>query len=349
MAGSDCTLSWQQQVRADLVRVLSQMQSTISFQLSGALQNDLSAVFSGHEQLGVLLLLCLGLNVAEIYKADVALPRGVLVVQTGQSVLGVLSSVRGWARGSEAQVAMGFLINTFALCLPSLLGVVSPGLVAMDYVQNAISVYLFQYATTSRELLATTDFGTSPVVFCILALALSSYFHSTTMLCKRLGESVIHLYSYVFRAWHMLLIDWLLRSITASSAGAPQQLRVLLPLLLVVAVDELRLARVGTLRDVRSYTVFRVAGELQRLGMLSSDSTGCLAGALLVLCTRSVLSVLRLRARVLDSLSQIVFVSCVNVLVQDVTTDSQDYEPEIRILRSSFLFVLAHGLQTLFV
>jgi hypothetical protein len=83
--------------------------------------------------------------------------------------------------------------------------------------------------------------------------------------------------------------------------------------------------------------------------MLSSDSTGCLAGALLVLCTRSVLSVLRLRARVLDSLSQIVFVSCVNVLVQDVTTDSQDYEPEIRILRSSFLFVLAHGLQTLFV
>jgi len=327
--------AWAADVRGDVERVLQQLQAIVSFQLAGALQRSLDVLLSAPEQLGVLVLLWVCVRAATMWKADVAVARSVLVVQAGQSVLRVLSTASGWAAGSAAQVAIGLLANTVALCLPSLLAVVVPRLVATDYVQNAISVYLFQYATVSRELLVRVDFGVSPAVFCMLALALSERVPSAP-----------HLYKHVFQAWHMLLVDWLLRVVAADAAGLPHLLQVALLLMIVIFVDELGLARVGALRDVRGYTVYRVAGALQRLGALSVDSTSSLAAATLVLCARSVLRLLRAHSRVVDSVSEIVFVACVNVLLADVTTDSldpRDYDAELRVVRVGFVSILAHS------
>lgn len=342
--------AWATEVRADVLRVLQQLQAIVSFQLAGALQRSLDAFLSAPEQVGVLVLLWLCVRGAtRVWKADVAVARSVLVVQTGQSVLRVLSSAGGWAARSAAEVAVGFIANTVALCLPSLLAVVRPSLVATDYVQNAISVYLFQYATASRELLARVDFGVSPAVFCVLALAISE---SVRARAGVLGASAARLYAHVFQAWHMLLVDWLLRAVAADAAGLPRLLQIALLLMIVIAVDELGLARVGALRDVRGYTVFRVAGELQRLGALAIDSTSSLAAAMLILCARSVLRILRVHSRVVDSVSEIVFVACVNVLLADVTADSldpRDYDAELRVVRVGFVSILAHGVHALLV
>lgn len=342
--------AWAQEVREDALRVLQQLQGIVSFQLAIALQGSLDAVLSAPKQVGVLVLLWLGMSGAtRVWHADVRVARSVLVVQAGQSVLRVLTSAGGWSRGSKTQVAAGFLLNTFALCVPSLLGVVSPELVATDYVQNAISVYLFQYATASRELLASVDFGVSPAVFCLLALVVSSSVHSRAGL---LAAPAVRLYGHVFQAWHMLLVDWLLRAVAAEAARLPQELQISLLLAIVILMDELGLARVAALRDVRSYTVFRVAGQLQRLRMLSTDSTGSLAAAMEILCARGVLRVLRLHSLVVDSVSQIVFVACVNVVLQDATADSQDArdaDPELRVLRMCFVSVLAHAVHALLV
>jgi hypothetical protein len=339
--------AWATEVRADVLRVLRQLQAIVSFQLAGALQRSLDMLLSAPEQVGVLVLLWLGVRGAtRVWKADVAVARSVLVVQAGQSVLRALSAASGWAAGSAAEVAVGFLANTFALCLPSLLAVVVPRLVATDYVQNAISVYLFQYATASRELLLRVDFGVSPAVFCVLALALSG-----SVRAGLLGAAT-RLYEHVFQAWHMLLVDWLLRAVAADAAGLPQQLQIALLLMIVIFVDELGLARVGALRDVRGYTVFRVAGALQLLGALATDSTGSLAAAMLVLCARTVLRILRVHSRVLDSVSDIVFVACVNVLLADVTSDSRDprdYDAELLVLRVAVVSILAHGVHALLV
>jgi hypothetical protein len=340
--------AWASEVRSDVLRVLQQLQAIVSFQLAGALQRSLDVLLSAPEQVGVLVLLWLSVRgAARVWKADVAVARSVLVVQAGQSVLRALSAASGWAAGSAAEVAVGFLANTFALCLPSLLAVVVPRLVATDYVQNAISVYLFQYATASRELLLRVDFGVSPAVFCVLALALSG-----SVRAGLLGAAATRLYEHVFQAWHMLLVDWLLRAVAADAAGLPQQLQIALLLMIVIFVDELGLARVGALRDVRGYTVFRVAGALQLLGALATDSTGSLAAAMLVLCARTVLRILRVHSRVLDSVSDIVFVACVNVLLADVTSDSRDprdYDAELLVLRVAVVSILAHGVHALLV
>jgi hypothetical protein len=51
-----------------------------------------------------------------------------------------------WTTASEKQLTSGFLINTLGLMLPSLLELVAPDFMRTDYVQNDITVCLFQYA-----------------------------------------------------------------------------------------------------------------------------------------------------------------------------------------------------------
>ncbi len=336
-------VSWTEEVRSDELRVLASLRGIVSFQLASALKLSLDVFLSAPEQLGVMVLMWAFVSCAtRCCRADLYVVRSVLVVQAGQSVLAVLSHARGWAAGVASTVALGFLTNTFALCLPSLLSVVCPELMQTDYVQNAISVYLFQYATASRELLARVDFGVPPAIFCLLALSIS------TRVSGRVLETV-HLYKHVFQAWHMLLVDWLLRVAVESGAGLPPLLQISVLLMLVIAVDELGLGRLEVLRDVRGYTVFRVAGALQRLASLDGGAAGdggasSFAAALLVLCSRSVLRILRVRSRVVDSFSEIFFVACVNVLLQDVGSSPQE---DVRLLRVALVCVLAYQMNAL--
>jgi hypothetical protein len=54
----------------------------------------------------------------------------------------------------------------------------------------------------------------------------------------------------------------------------------------------------------------------------------------------------------LDSVSDIVFVACVNVLLADVTSDSRDprdYDAELLVLRVAVVSILAHGVHALLV
>jgi hypothetical protein len=336
-------VSWTEEVRSDELRVLASLRRIVSFQLASALKSRLDVFLSAPEQLGLMVLMWAFVScAARCSRADLYVARSVLVVQAGQSVLAVVSHAGGWAAGGVAAVALGFLTNTFALCLPSLLSVVCPALMQTDYVQNAISVYLFQYATASRELLARVDFGVSPAIFCLLALSVSS------RVSARVLEAV-HLYKHVFQAWHMLLVDWLLRVAVESGAGLPPLLQISVLLMLVIAVDELGLGRLEVLRDVRGYTVYRVAGAMQSLASLSGGaaidgSASSLAAALLLLCTRSVLRILRVHSRVVDSFSEIFFVACVNVLLQDVASSPQE---DVRLLRVSLVCVLAYQINAL--
>jgi hypothetical protein len=239
------------QARVDARRVLARVQTTLSFQVATALQLALNALLTPGEQLAALVLLCVAVQAAgAIGHWPVETVRGVLVVQVGLTLQGLLV-FKDWAQGSTQRLAQGFLLNTLGLCVPSVLELLSPRFVASPYVQNALSVWLFQYASSTREVLERVDFGVSPVFVCLLAFALS-------VSAQRLSLGSTALYKYVARALHMLLVDWLLRTLALSTAGAPTGLRIALLALVIVVVDALALEKLSLLRDVRGYTVYQV-------------------------------------------------------------------------------------------
>jgi hypothetical protein len=116
-------------------------------------------------------------------------------VQVGQAIQNMLSST-AWTTASETQLAIGFLSNTLGLMLPSLLELLAPDFMRPDYVQNAISVCLFQYASSTREFLGRVNFGVSPVYICD-NICLLSFFLSLRALPHLQASGVPTLYQYV--------------------------------------------------------------------------------------------------------------------------------------------------------
>lgn len=306
---------WAKQARTDVSRVVSRAESVLSFQLATALQTSLDQVISPAEQLAVLVLLSFGLEGAA-YPQHVrglyySITQSVLVVQIGQTLQGLLV-YKNWTDSGMHGLALGFLLNTLGLCLPSLLEVVQPDLVASLYVQNALSVWLFQYAASTREVLARVDLGVSPAYFCLLAIVLSAH---------RLPQAEHNAtYKYVARASHMLLVDWFLRTVATSIISLQAALQIAMLAMVVVIVDLLGLGRMSLLRDVRGYTVFRIASELQRLGVLSTDQTSSLCTALLAFCAHTSMGMLQLHSTVTSSAAEVFFVACTNVLVESAST-----------------------------
>jgi len=307
-------ISWTAQVNTDAVRVLIRAESVLSFQIATALQNSLYSVLTAGEQLATLLILCVGLEgFARAVKAkDIRMEilRRVLIVQLGQAVQEVLV-FKNWASSSTEGVAQGFLLNTLGLCVPGALEIFNPAFMQSAYLQNALAVWLFQYATTTREALARVDFGVSPVFICLFTFALTTR--------ARFIVPELSLYKYVARAWHMLLVDWMLRTLAHATEIMPNVVQIVLWALLIIVVDRLGLDNLSLMQDVRGFTIFRIAAELQRMGLLSVDAGSSVLAALLVFCVHSSLSVLNLQSRAIASFSEVMFVACTNVILQNAS------------------------------
>ena len=130
---------------------------------------------------------------------------------------------RDWSSDNVQAITLGFLLNMLGLCVPSVLEQISPVFMASDYVQNYVSVWLFQYTTSTRQLLAQVDFGVSLVFVCLLSFVLSHITHQRVLV-----SPVVKLYKHVLLAWHMLLVDWLLRTVVAAASGLPEVLQITL-------------------------------------------------------------------------------------------------------------------------
>ena len=336
---------WQAQAQIDLLRVVGRLQSVLNYQLALALQTTLGVLMPPTEQLCALLLLCVCERALLSVRMQSEIVRCVLVVQVGQAMQNMLPST-AWTTASATQLASGFLSNTLGLMLPSLLELLAPDFMRPDNVQNAISVCLFQYASSTREFLGHVNFGVSPVYICLLAFLLS---HRALPLLPASG--VPTLYQYVGRAWHMLLVDWLLRTVVASTRELSQLLQMALLSMLVVVVDELELERLSLMRDVRGYLLYRVARELQQLGVLSTDGTSALAAALLVFCAHTGMQKMVVGkgcySRLSSALADVFLIACVNVITQNASAGSADAAQQLT--RVGVVCILTYKVNALLV
>lgn len=306
--------SWTQQAQADAASVLMRAQTVLNFQIATALQTSLNKFMTAAEQLVALLLLCIGLEraVRVITDSDerLHLPRSVLVVQVGQSLQELLV-FKDWSSSIPEGVAQGFLLNTLGLGVPSVLEILCPEFVQLIYLQNALSVWLFQYASSTRQALARVDFGVSPVLVCLCVFSVWNCVQRTAPQKHAVVE-----HKYLVRAMHMLLVDWLLRTIADSTLMLPTFLQATLWTMVVLVIDLLHLDKLNVLQDLRGFTIFRIAAELQRIGLLSSDAASASAGAMIVLGIHIALGAMQLNSRITSSFAEVFLVAGTSVIVQ---------------------------------
>lgn len=351
-----------EQVLIDAAELVARTQATLTFQLASALQMTLLSFLDPAYTLAGVVLLCMYTECAARVqsKMDVSIARRVLLAQLGQSLMGAIDYS---LTGAAATPSTGFLLRTCSLCLPSVLGSISPTLVSNDYVQNAISAYVYSYAQKSETMLRGVDMGAPPLYLCVLSIVLSR------ARVLQPGLKPWPIFTYVFQGWRMLFVDVLVRALAESAQGAPKLARTALSLALVLAVDVLGLARCGMLQDVRGYAVFKTAQQLNSIRLLELDPASTCAVAVVLLCARSTLAPL-LRQRAEDgapveggapvgqrperplvtaahSVADIVCVASVNVLLRNMMHDSISAAPATRFLLVCVVSVMAYTTQAL--
>jgi hypothetical protein len=332
-----------EQVLTDAAALAARTQATVTYQIATALQTTIGSLLDPASTLVCVVLLCMYMEVAgRFFCVDVSIARRVLLAQLGLSLMRAVDVALVKTTASQHDT---FLLRTYSLCLPSVLGSVSPTMLSNDYVQNAISAYVFDYAQKSQDMVKGVDFAAPPLYVCVLLIVMAR--HSAFA-----GMTHTSIFTYVFQGWRLLLVDILTRSIWDRGLGAPKLVRTALSLGLVLAVDILGLARWGMLQDVRGYAVFKTAQQLNSMQLLSLDEGATCAVAVVLLCTRSAVAHVQTTmtnslSTAAHSVSDIVCVASVNALLQNILSGADLSSPFERFLLVCVVAVMACTIQKL--
>ena len=265
-------------VLADAAALAARTQGTVTYQIATALESSVRSLLEPADILVCVVLLCMYTEAAaHVLRVDVSIPRRVLLAQLGLSLMSAVDHALA-AEATSSHVR--FLLRTFTLCLPSVLGAASPAMLQNDYVQNALSTYVYRYAQNSQSMLHGLELGASPVYYVVLFIVMAR--HAALQRFQRSG-----IFAHVLQGWRLLLLDLLMRTMSQSTVGMPKLGRAALPLSVVLALDVLGLARWGMLQDVRGYAVFRAAQQLYDIQLLPLEAESMCAIAILTLCARS--------------------------------------------------------------
>lgn len=340
----DSEASLAQQVLADTTQLAGRLQNTLTFQLADALRATLVVFLDPALALAGVILLCFSVQCAHGHLGcEMRVAKSILLALLGQIMMAVVDAA---LLESAASTHAAFLLRTGALCVPSVLGAISPVFLENEYVQNSISVLLYAYAQGSQQMLRGVDFGAPPLYLCVLAAVLARRVAPAIQPSRTLG--ILH---YVFRGWRMLLLDLLLASVQQQARWSPTWSRLALSLALVLAVDVMGLSSRSLFQDVRGYAVYRTAAQLQALQPFSLDAVTTVAIGVLLISTRSAASQVHaaLRSQELmhaaHSVGDVLFVASVNVLLQQAAGDSGSAPVAVRLLRVSFVCVMVYRVQ----
>ena len=346
------------QVHIDAAKLAMRTRGAVTYQIATALQSALSLVLDPEHTLACVLLLCIFTECASrVQGVDVSIARQVLQSQLG---LSLMSAIDHALRNSATSTMTIFLVRTYGLCIPTVLGAVSPSMLANDYVQNAIMSYVYQYAQHSREVVTKFDLGASPIYFCLLCIVIAKHRDSKHRDSKhRAADIKISPFTYVFQGLQLLLLDVLTRTVWESSAGAPKLTRTSLALGLVVTVDLLYSRNwdiLHVMSDMRSYSVLKAAQQINSIELLFLNAGNTCALAILLLCMRSAVVILsssitlsseanNALTSAAHAIADVLCVGSINVLLQNLLTESVLTSAGVRFLSVSVTAVMALSIQ----
>ena len=352
------------QVHIDAAKLAMRTQGAVTYQIATALQSALSLLLDPEHTLACVLLLCIFTECASrVQGVDVSIARQVLQSQLGLSFMSAIDHV---LRNSATSTMAIFLVRTYGLCIPSVLGAVSPSMLANDYVQTAIMSYVYQYAQHSREVVTKIDWGASPIYFCLLCIVIAKHRDSKHRDSKHRALTLsddtdmrISPFTYVFQGLQLLLLDVLTRTVWESSAGAPKLTRTSIALGVVVTVDLLYSQKWDTLHvknDMRSYSVLKAAQQINSIELLFLNAGNTCALAILLLCMRSAVVILsssitrsseanNALTSAAHAIADVLCVGSINVLLQNLLTESVLTSAGVRFLSVSVTAVMALSIQ----
>jgi len=151
-----------EQVLTDAAALAARTQATVTYQIATALQSTIGSLLDPAYTLVCVVLLCMYTEfAARVFRVDVSIARRVLLAQLGLSLMGAVDYALVQAAATRQA---SFLLQTYSLCLPSVLDCVSQMMLSNDYVQNAISAYGLQVCSKLPRDAAGDRFGSPTVV-----------------------------------------------------------------------------------------------------------------------------------------------------------------------------------------
>lgn len=344
-------LPWKQstlaaQVLHDSHTLALRLQSTLTFQLSAALQVALGTFLDPEYSIACILLLCMYTEcLARVLHIQVKVARQVLLAQFGQSLMTYIDKILAV---SLAPAYLKLLFRTCSLCLPSVLSSISTTFVNNNYAQNAISAYVYQYAQGSQAVLLQVDWDQLPLYLCAFSVVLARY---SEYIYKERGWHRSDVLRYVFQGMRILLFDVLIRSLWTATAGAPKLLRTSVSLSLVLAIDALGFVHWTVLQDVRGYAILQTAQQINALEIVALDTVSAVAVAIMLLSARSACSLSPFGVyfpellQVGHTIGDVFCVASLSALLQSMSSIDESTSPEEHFLWISCVCIVAYKVQ----
>ena len=345
------------QVIIDAASLVRRTEGAVTYQIATALQSTLRLLLDPEYSLACVLLMCIFTECASrVQGVDVSIAKQVLLSQLGFSFISAVDYALSKAAVSTMTI---FLLRTYTLCLPSVIGAVSPAMLADKYVQTAIVSYVYRYAQNSKEIVNGIDWGATPIYLCLLGVVVFKH-RAFVQNPDRIQnpDRTPHILTYVFQGFQLLLLDVLTQTVFDSAVRAPKLARTVLTLGLVVAVDLLCPTSWNTLQNVRSYAVLKAAQQINRFELLYFNAGNTFALAILLLCTRSaipkdiLIKNLMPKTQLHDAvtmacyaIADVVCVASINVLLQDFLAESVSSSRVVQFLSVSVTAVVAFSIQ----
>ena len=300
----------------DFFAIIAKAQNAILFSIASALQIILRQYFDSMEILAVTAIISIGLHELALQSNNVIwkILKQSAVVQVGQSLVEYVDShSTNYANSQLLFPLTTWVLQTSILCLPAMIGSKFQN---DEFLQNAVSVFLYQYSATMKQWVVQINFGTSPVFVILLAVSLTIYFKN------RQNESFA-LHQYMFKAFHMLLVDLLLQTTLDLSAFHSVSVQLCLQLLCIFFFDSID-SQVTIFAEVRGYAVWRLGRSLYTLSKTSFSFQTALTGSILLIFARylTLFHNMTIQSKFSSSIAELVFLVAVNHLILPITSGS---------------------------
>lgn len=320
----------------DFLTLVSKAQSAILFSVASVLQKILQQYFVRFELLAATITLSITLHELSC-TYDIMIwhvLKQSAVVQTGQSVVDFIDSYAVEQQNTLVlSQCMSWLLQTCVLCLPAML---QSKFERDEYIQNAVTVFLYQYAATLKNIAVRIDFGVSSFFVVILAMSLTRYWHD-------IDTKYYQVYKYILKGTHMLLVELLFDTIVNFSKSHSISVQITLLLLSVFCMDSIN-KHDETFSEVRGYAVWRLARILYALSANTVDAQTTIAASVLVIFVRYIaqIQVFSVQSQFSSSIAELLFLVAVNHILLPIVskTRSSSMQHLLMILSISIGFNL---------
>ena len=197
-----------------------------------------------------------------------------------QALIGMLGVGTGMAYDASSSVLFVMQSMTVVTCILILLSVIPQYCQQSEVVSRCVTLLLYVYADATESLFRVVEDGLVPTLVCLLLYVAMHNYHAVVQRQ--------HSLTFLMRAFNMVAINFILRSLSALSRDATTlAVQTVLYIVVLFVVDAV--SHISTIfTETRDYAMWRVSQQLFLVySSYNADLVLTMAGCILVLTTRN--------------------------------------------------------------